>query len=288
MTVPLITVVLDSPEISDPTNFETKADNLLNVDLPELCTEFNTSVTAFNGAVIDFEAFAADAESDLTALLGAAGFLGTSTTSLAIGSGAKAFTTQLNLSFRDGSWGLLTDTANAANFMWGQMAYNPANGATTITVPANGYGGSGTKTSWRLTLTGAPGESISLASVAEALAGNSAKALTGDVLYGMVATIPLTYASTVAWDTNNGPNAYVILTGNGTIGAPTNLRSGVTYSLELAQDATGSRVPSWDSIWDFGVTGAPLLQTGANKSDEVTARYNARRGKLVASFHKGV
>lgn len=224
---------------------------------------------------------------ELTTILGAAGFIGTSVTSLSIGSGTKSFETQPDLSFRDGSWGLLTDTANAANFMWGQMTYDASTGDATVAVPANGFGGSGTKTSWRLTLTGPPGQSISLASVAEALAANSGKAVTASVLFGMSAAVPLTDAATVAWDTSNGINAYVILGGNRTIGAPTNLKSGVTYSLELAQDATGSRTAAWDSIWDFGVNGTPLLQTGASKSDEVTARYNARRGKLIAAFRKG-
>jgi len=110
---------------------------------------------------------------------------------------------------------------------------------------------------------------------------------TGD-LKDAAAFQTLTDAATVAWDTNaQGYNATVTLGGNRTIGAPTNLKDGWTYSLELVQDATGSRVPTWDAIWDWGQAGTPILQTAANKRDLVFAVYRAASGKLHASFRKG-
>ena len=128
---------------------------------------------------------------------------------------------------------------------------------------------------------------LALGVALDVLTGTTATPVTGDALYDSAAPTVLTDAATVAWDTNNGYNAYVVLGGNRTIGAPTNLRSGMTYTLELVQDATGSRVPTWASVWDWGSAGAPTLQTTANKADKVVAQYNARTSKLDANFRRG-
>jgi hypothetical protein len=112
--------------------------------------------------------------------------------------------------------------------------------------------------------------------------------ITPGALASASAFISLTDAATVAWDTSQGFNATITLGGNRTIGAPTNLKDGVTYTLNLVQDATGSRVPTWNAIWDFGAAGTPTLQTTAGKTDKVIAQYNAGRGKLEAVFWQGV
>lgn len=129
---------------------------------------------------------------------------------------------------------------------------------------------------------------VPAAAAADVRAGtSSAKANTPAALAGAAAFITLTDAATVAWDVSTGFNAMVTLGGNRTIGAPTSLQDGVTYVLVLVQDATGSRVPSWNSIWDFGAQGAPTLQTAAGKRDRVVGQYNASVGKIAASFWKG-
>lgn len=128
---------------------------------------------------------------------------------------------------------------------------------------------------------------LALGVALDVLTGTLTTPVTGDALYDSAAPTVLTDAATVAWDTNNGYNAYVVLGGNRTIGAPTNLRSGMTYTLELVQDATGSRVPTWASVWDWGAAGSPTLQTTANKADKVVAQYNARTSKLDANFRRG-
>lgn len=106
-------------------------------------------------------------------------------------------------------------------------------------------------------------------------------------LVGSAAFVPLPDTATVAWDVNQGYNATVTLGGNRNIGAPSGLQDGVTYTLNLVQDAVGNRVPTWNAIWDFGAYGAPLLQTMAGKTDKVTAQYNAARNKLEATFWRG-
>lgn len=90
--------------------------------------------------------------------LGNALYRMTSTTSLAIGTGSKTFTTQTNKDVAVGSWVLALSDADESNFMLGQVtAY--ADGALTISVPASGVGGSGTHSDWTIISSGAPGAS---------------------------------------------------------------------------------------------------------------------------------
>jgi len=140
----------------------------------------------------------------------------------------------------------------------------------------------GTTASWTYDMTG-------LGASANSVRGgtNTSSAVTPGALASSAAFVGLTDAATVAWDVSTGYNAKVTLGGNRTIGAPTNLQDGVTYTLNLVQDATGSRTVTWNAIWDFGALGTPTLQTGAGKTDKVTAQYNASRTKLEASFWRG-
>lgn len=130
---------------------------------------------------------------------------------------------------------------------------------------------------------------VPAAVAADIRAGTDAtKAVTSAALATSAAFTALTDAATVAWNTiTQGFNARVTLGGNRLIGAPTGLQDGLSYVLLIVQDATGSRVPSFDAIWDWGSVGAPTLNTVAGKSDTVVALYNAARGKLEASFRKG-
>ena len=50
---------------------------------------------------------------------------------------------------------------------------------------------------------------------------------------------------------------------------PTNLTAGQSGSIFIIQDATGSRVVSWGSYWDFAGGTAPVLTTAANSIDRV-------------------
>lgn len=118
---------------------------------------------------------------------------------------------------------------------------------------------------------------------------DTTKALTAAALMASSAFQTLTDAATIAWNVANGYNARVTLTASGhTIGAPTNLYDGQCISLEVIQDATGSRTVSWNAIWDFGAPGTPILQTTANKADRVFGQYNARTSKIECSFRRGV
>jgi hypothetical protein len=78
---------------------------------------------------------------------------GTSTTSLAIGTGSKAFTTQAGLAYLAGARVRASSTANTSNWMEGLATYS----GTTLTITVDKTNGSGTIASWNLNVVGQPG-----------------------------------------------------------------------------------------------------------------------------------
>lgn len=103
------------------------------------------------------------------AIQAAASLTGTSTTSLAIGTGSKTFTTQAGLSILVGAYVLAASNSGPTNFMQGQVT---AYSGTSLTVNMLTTGGSGTKTDWNITVS-APsvvgGASLSVAQTWTAL-----------------------------------------------------------------------------------------------------------------------
>lgn len=64
-------------------------------------------------------------------------------------------------------------------------------------------------------------------------------------------------------------NFTVTLGGSRTMADPINITAGQSGSIFIVQDATGSRLLSWGSYWDFPGGTAPLLSTTANAIDRV-------------------
>lgn len=81
-------------------------------------------------------------------------YIGTSTTSLAIGTGSKVFVTQQNKNFDVGVWVLATSDADETNYMHGQVT---AYSGTSLTVDVTNIGGSGTLADWTITVSGTQG-----------------------------------------------------------------------------------------------------------------------------------
>ncbi|UPJ65222.1 hypothetical protein [Bradyrhizobium sp. 191] len=78
---------------------------------------------------------------------------GTSTTSLAIGTGSKVFTTQAGLAYTDGGRVRATATAGATGWLEGVATYS----GTTLTIASDKDSGSGTGTAWNFNVVGEPG-----------------------------------------------------------------------------------------------------------------------------------
>lgn len=83
-------------------------------------------------------------------------------------------------------------------------------------------------------------------------------------------TQTLTQAATIAWNLDLGNSAVTTMTGNRTLGAPTNMRAGSTYTLKVIQDATGTRTLAYNAVfkWPGGLT--PVLSTGGSDIDILT------------------
>jgi hypothetical protein len=95
---------------------------------------------------------AAASAASAAALAGA--FVGTSTTSLAIGTGSKTFTTQTGEQYTAGIFMTAVSAANGANFMFGQVT---SYSGTTLVLNVSQTGGSGTFADWNLSMTGVQG-----------------------------------------------------------------------------------------------------------------------------------
>ena len=81
----------------------------------------------------------------------------------------------------------------------------------------------------------------------------------------------LTDAATVSWDAGVGNVFSLILDGNRTIAAPSNVKPGYTYILQLYQDdTTGSRTVTWNAVFKWAGGTAPTLSTATDALDVIT------------------
>jgi hypothetical protein len=128
----------------------------------------------------------------------------------------------------------------------------------------------------------------SFASQSEVRGGSvSNKAIAPDTLQSSAAFITLTDAATINWDMSSGYNAKVTLGGSRTLAAPTNPKEGLTYTLQVIQDGTGSRTLTWNAAFDFGSAGSPTLSTGASKIDVISMIcIDAATPKFRSVFNK--
>lgn len=90
----------------------------------------------------------------IAAAASAAALTGTSTTSVAIATGSKGFTTQADKQFAVGVWVLIYQTSTPANYMFGQVT---AYSGTSLTVDVQAIGGSGTIAAWTISVAGIRG-----------------------------------------------------------------------------------------------------------------------------------
>lgn len=248
------------------------------------------------------------------ASISGAPFFATSATSLTIGTGAKTLTlAQLGKLFNIGQNVVVAETSAPATVqMTGVItAFDPTTGIMSLSVSSSL--GAGTHTDWSISLTASAGSgvlptrqvatsglaagggdlsadrtiNVPAAAAADVRTGtDTTKALTSAALIGALAFVALTDASTIATDASTGVNFKVTLGGNRLFGAPTSLKDGVTYTWDVSQDGTGSRVPSFDTIFDWGLVGAPTFSTAAGKKDKIIGQYSAASGKVEANFRK--
>lgn len=287
-----ITALPEAPSTADPANFASEADAFVAA-LATFVTEANATATAVNTnastastAATTASANATTAQAVATAVLAASNYIGTSAASLSVGSGSKALTSVSGASaIVTGDDVTAFSRSNNNNRIRGTATVS---GATiTLTVAADGYSGSGTVTdwiivsSWFAALLAATSSDIWTAT-------SSAMAITPKGLKDASAFQSLTPGASIAWNTALGFNAKVTLgSASNAMAAPSGLIDGFTYTLFLTQDGTGNRtVSSWDSTFDWGAAGTPILSTGASKVDMAFGIYSSTTGKLHMSFRR--
>ena len=106
---------------------------------------------------------------------------GTSTTSLAIGTGSKTLTTQSGKTFTVGRYIQIGVTNSGANFMNGQIT---SYSGTTLVVNVNSIGGSGTHSTWTLDLSGVKGATGNTGGGLAAVVDDTSPQLGGNLALG--------------------------------------------------------------------------------------------------------
>jgi hypothetical protein len=274
MTEPTFTAPPTAPSRSDPpATFVSRADAFvawfstfrtelvagvgwIGDQVDTMAEQAASITTAVTNGLASIAADLADALSDISAALTnantvidarvlAAGWSGTSTSSVAVGTGSKTFTTQTNKAFVVGARLIIAETAApTARYMIGQVtAYNAGTGSLTVNVTDTL--GSGTVSAWTIGLTGQTGPAGPLpdqASVAEIIAG------TNDTKY----TSPKDLLDSLAWSTVDVNGAFTpdfatainfnfTMTGNGTMGVPTNMTVGQAGFMRFLQPSVGGK-----------------------------------------------
>lgn len=218
----------------------------------------------------------------------------TSSSSVAIGTGNKTFTTAGFYEWAVGMWVTVTSGANPANFMFGQVtSYNTSTEALVVDVDS--VGGSGTLSDWTIALSAynPVGSYLTAADIGVTVQGYDADTVFADVqtnfskqqYFGNVA---LTDAATIAWNAQTAQVAtFTFVSSNRTMGAPTNLVNGAFYALAVIQNA-GSNTLTWNSVFKWASGSAPTLSTAAGAKDYFTFRsdgtnlYEQGRSQAVA------
>lgn len=218
----------------------------------------------------------------------------TSSTSVAIGTGNKTFTTAGFYEWAVGMWVTITSGANPANYMFGQVtSYNTSTEALVVDVDS--VGGSGTLSDWTIALSAysSVGNYLVAADIGVTVQGYDVDTVFRDVqtnfskqqYFGNVA---LTDASTIAWNAQTAQVAtFTFVSSNRTMGAPTNMVNGGFYALAVIQNA-GSNTLTWNSVFKWASGAAPTLSTAAGAKDYFVFRsdgtnlYEQGRSQAVA------
>lgn len=97
--------------------------------------------------------------------------------------------------------------------------------------------------------------------------------------YGTPVVLPFN-ATSIDMDLAAGVNFEVTLTGNSTLGLPTNIKAGQSGIITVMQDGTGGRTLAFNSIFSFTAGTAFALTTAAWSTDEL-CYYVKRDDEIV-------
>lgn len=234
-----------------------------------------------NAQIQESNALALRAEAAATSAVNAPGTSATSTTTLTVGTGSKALAIQTGKAFTVGQFVTIADPATPGRWMHGQItAYTSGTGALVVLIGS--FAGSGTATSWIVALT-APIITSPMATAATVWAGTSSTdAVSPKALFDAMAYVALADGPTITPNFSAGINFAVTLGGNRFIANPTGIHGIQQGSIEIKQPPAGSCTIIWDSWYDFGLAGAPVLSKTPGAVDVID--YRVRSSTKVRIF----
>jgi len=213
-----------------------------------------------------------------------ASYAATSTTPLAIGTGAKASTTQTGLAYVVGSRVRMSSAANTSNYMEGICtAYNSGTGAITIDVAI--VGGSGTFADWNFSLSGERGSTGATgATGATGPGGPNYNATSSTSLVVSTGSKAFTVASGLPYIV--GQRLRAASTADPTVWMSGLVASYSSTTLTLTVDLTGAAGTAAD--WLISITGekgdaGPAGGVTGATTDNAIARFDGVLGSLQNS-----
>jgi hypothetical protein len=208
--------------------------------------------------------------------------IGTSTTSLTIGTGSTTFTTQSGLTIGAGQYLIIPSNANSANYFFGQVT---SYSGTTLVVNVTQTGGSGTNADWNIFASGPPGPAGS---------GNINSGTTNELAYYATGGTTLSGLATA----NSG---VLVTSGTGVPSISTAIPAGVTLPFSGISSGTNTSMTALVGTGgSLGVTGsgtivatsctgnAATVITNANLTGGVTSVGNAATVITNANLTGGV
>lgn len=248
MPAPTITDLPTPPSRGDaPDVFASRADAFLGA-LPNFADETNTL-----GAYVDQKA------SEIEDIVANAGYVGTSTTTVTLGTGSKTFATQPGLAYIPGVYVAVVDsTAPNTNAMTGVVtAYNDDTGALTINSLLSK--GTGDVSTWAISLSGPPGSDAAVTKSAIETAVGGSVALLSDVFSEISGTTYTLQAS------DNGKVLRFTSNSAVTVTMPNSLSAG------------------WNALWSQEGTGQVTFSTGSG----ATRRNRLGHTKSAGQYAEG-
>lgn len=152
MTAPIINQLPEAPNPNDRTTFNSKAFAWSSA-LPSWTTQTNALGFWMNTIASQVASGATVAENAITAINNSPGTISLSTSSVSYGLGTKTFVVPSGKVYAVGQFLLITDSANVANYMIGQVTnYSSGN----LVVNSVEFSGSGSNNNWTISVTSKP------------------------------------------------------------------------------------------------------------------------------------
>lgn len=278
MTIPQITPITtpvaqrtDPPEI-----FTTRADRFV-AEVPIMVDEINLMVADMNATATTVAGSLVTVLDSEQAAVAAANFKGQWATL------SGALSIPATVSHNGSTWILLENIADVtasepseSNGDWLVVSYvlSTTFNSRTIASGAGLKGGGDLSTNRTI--------SADIATASDLHAGEAEKMVAAQEVYAANAPVALSGSPTITPDFKAGRNFTVTLTGNRTLGNPTNQVAGQSGMIFIKQNATGGRTLSFGSHWRFSLA-LPQADISPN-AEESISYYVKANGDIRCSY----